>query len=273
MHFPVVTNVQHSSMQQPASEFEIINEPAGFEDPEEVTDYFSLTATSNTRLGRKTAQEDEITAPMILKRLTYPFVLCEVTVSADLQNDWDQGGLAIFAGGHPGQTRINQLRNPSLRRADILNGHRSNSGPMKWARVALEMNVGELNISTLVANPECGVDWASTPAFPSSHSDDLDSSIPSVRLKLERVGSDLWVWFMVPEAPMHLNSTSAPTPEAISRRWRKCREIINFFDPYSAKGGVWIGCYASRPVEADMVDDCPHHEDGLFVEFEDLEIL
>ncbi|KAK5309767.1 hypothetical protein LTR70_010013 [Exophiala xenobiotica] len=253
-------------MQRSESDFELLNTPPDFGQPEEATEYFSLTASSNTRLSRRSLVEDELTAPMVLQRKRQPFTLAEVTVSVDFQVDWDQGGLVIFLGGHPAQDRQFSRNSRSLRRPYIVVDPQLNRASHKWARVALEMTGGELCISTLVANPKCGVDWASTPAFPyipDVHAADIP--IPSLRLKLERVGADLWVWFMVPET--QFQAGYVPTPEFVSRQWRKCREIVNFFDEQSMKGDVWVGCYASRPIETE-----PEIE-SLFVEFEDLEIL
>ena len=248
-------------------DLEVLNPPADFEHPIDPNDYFSLTAAPNTRLGRRGADTDDITAPMALRRLRYPFVLCEVTVSIDFEADWDQGGLVIFAGGHPTfnprQTASRAQRGPYIVVDPSL--HR---GPEKWARVALELMAGELHVSTLVANRKCGADWASTPALLNSHT--RHALVTSTRLKLERVGFDLWIWYMVQD--VQSSDSTAPSPEVVSRQWRKCREVINFFDREVTKGGVWVGCYASRPIEADRSDD-RHPGNGLFAEFEDLTIL
>lgn len=271
MHIPVAPAARLPRIQLADTDYELVNVPIDHEQHEDVTEYFSLTARSNTRFGRRAPDENDITAPMLLKRLRYPFVLAEVTVSVDFQVDWDQGGLAIFAGGHPTHHQLNQLASRSLRRPYVVVDPSLRPGPSKWARVAFEVNAGEPNITTLVANPKCAVDWACTPAF--SYFDPAyleETSMPSIRLKLERVGSDLWVWFMVPSTVVM--STAAPTPAFISRQWRKCREIVNFFDPESSKGGFWVGCYASRPVDTEGLDTNLHNG-GLFVEFEDLEIL
>lgn len=266
MHIPVLERPRTPGMQRPVSRFELLNTPPDFEHLEEAPEYFSLTALSNTRLSRKSLVEDDLTAPMVLHRKRQLFTLAEVTVSVDFRVHWDQGGLAIFLGGHPAQNQRLSRGSHSLRRPYVVVDPQLNRASNKWARVALEMTAGELGVSTLVANPKCGVDWASTPAFPyvsNVHATDL--SMPSVRLKLERVGADLWVWFMIPET--QFQAGYVPTPEFVSRQWRKCREIVNFFDEQSMKGDVWVGCYASRPVEAE-----PDVE-SLFVEFEDLEIL
>lgn len=266
MHLPVQPASRPTRTAAPSTEYELLNPPRDFETPESVKEYFSLTAPSNSRLGRRSRLQDEVTAPMLIQRLRYPFVLCEVTVSADFQTEWDQGGLVIFAGGHPGQNMA-QFQRPG-RHPYVMVDPRLSRRPSKWARVALELVGGELTVSTLVANPRCAADWASTPAFPSVHPSEAgDMLTQRLRLKLERVGADLWIWFMHPE--FQDTYSAAPTPEAVRRRWRKCREVVDFFDIDVAKGDVWVGCYAGRPVEPD---DCCSGE-GLFVEFEDFEVL
>lgn len=257
------TAPRQPAMQLPGVDFEVINIPRDFQQPENATEYFSLTAFAETRISRATSSQDEITAPMVLKRLCYPFVVCEATVTTDFQLDWDQGGLVIFAGRHPVQ---HICRNAPPRQ--VTRNHTWRTVSSKWARVALELVAGEITISTLVANPDCDVDWASTPIFP--HSRPVDTLNPSVRLKLERVNQDLWIWYKVEDT--HYSTSSASTPESVSRQWRKCRQVVNFFDAISVKGGVWVGCYASRPIEADTAYGEPE-ENGLFVEFEDLTIL
>lgn len=265
MHVLAETARRIAAMQLPGNDFEILNAPHDFEQPEDIAEYFSLTALANTKLGRQSPSQDEITAPMVLKRLCYPFVVCEATVTTDFQIDWDQGGLVIFAGGHPLQQApsIRSLRTPHTAVPPI-----SSRRPLKWARIALELAAGEVNISTLVANPNCDIDWASTPIAPCSRPGLISN--PSIRLKLERVGHDLWVWYKVQD--IYYSPSHTPTPESVSRQWRKCRQIVNFFDITSVKGGVWVGCYASRPVQPELVHT-HSEENGLFVEFEDLTIL
>lgn len=253
-----------SAMQLPVNEFEILNAPHEFEQPEDFKEYFTLTALADTRLSRRSPLQDDITAPMVLKRLSYPFVVCEATVTTDFQTDWDQGGLVIFAGGHPTRP-VSQARSLRTRHSVL---HSSTYGSEKWARVALELIAGEVCISTLVANPNCDVDWASTPIAPCSRIGQISN--PSTRLKLERVGQDLWVWYKVQD--VYYSSSHSPTPESVSRQWRKCRQVVNFFDAASVKGGMWVGCYASRSVQSESLQGYAQ-ENGLFVEFEDLTIL
>lgn len=266
MHIATSPRRQRRRIPVRSPHFEILNAPADFDEPANPYEYFSLTAVSNTRLCRKTLTCDDLTAPMVVKRLRHQFVLCEVTVSGDFVNDWDQGGLVIFLGGHPANNQAPSTRFTNRQRYEVVDPQLTKPSA-KWARVALELSNGELCVSSLAANPGCGVDWASTPAFPHlSLAESSDLSMPSLRLKLERVGKDLWVWYMNPDS---WSPREEPTPDHVRRQWRKCREIVNFFDDENSKGDAFVGCFASRPVEAE--DD--HIQDGLFVEFEDLEIL
>lgn len=64
---------------------------------------FTLAAPPNTDLWRKPPSRDTSTAPILYTALRNPFIAAEVTVSADWELEWDQGGLVIFAGAPPGQ--------------------------------------------------------------------------------------------------------------------------------------------------------------------------
>lgn len=63
---------------------------------------FTLAAPPNTDLWRKPPSGDVSTAPILYTALRNPFIAAEVTVSADWELEWDQGGLVIFAGTPPG---------------------------------------------------------------------------------------------------------------------------------------------------------------------------
>ncbi|KAL6705461.1 hypothetical protein ACN47E_006726 [Coniothyrium glycines] len=64
---------------------------------------FTMAAPPNTDLWRKPPSRDTSTAPILYTALRHPFVAAEVTVSADWELEWDQGGLVIFAGAPSGQ--------------------------------------------------------------------------------------------------------------------------------------------------------------------------
>lgn len=81
-----------------------------FEQPENVTEYFALTAPPNSKIARRPMEEDEASTPMILTKLENTFILAEVTISADFEMDWDQGGLIVFAGCPPARPVIPQMQ-------------------------------------------------------------------------------------------------------------------------------------------------------------------
>lgn len=267
MHLHITeSNISRSSSND---DFHLFNVPKDYDQPEDITDYFSLSATSNTRLVCNQAGLDEASCPMILKRLRLPLILAEVTVSVEFrQLNFDQAGLVVFPDGLSSGVlpRSNNLRTGASR----WTCSRPMQGSSGFARVAFEICSGELMITTLVSRPSRGADWASTPATPYFEPEYLQgTSMPSIRLKLERVGNDLWMWFLVPDLDISLQF--APTPDAIRRQWRKCREVTDFFDQSPSKG-CWVGCYASRPLEAEASNVDPL-DDALFVEFEDLVLM
>ena len=233
-----------------------------FEQPEDISEYFSITAPSNSSLWRKPSSGDHVSAPMILTKLREPFILAEVTVTTEMDVEWDQAGLVLFAGMSTNQT----ISTPQRRR----NNHNIQPEPSngKWLKVGLGLSDEEVGVATAVAQPNCGPDWSFTPVFP-----DIDPEHPhmfrrsSLRLKLEKVGQDLWVWWRIPESHVVLNSYRSP--DEVSRDWRKARELSEFFEGIEVKSGIWVGPYASRPLEMDDGEG----KSELFVEFEDLEIL
>ena len=64
---------------------------------------FTLSAPPNTDLWRKPPGRDTSTAPILYTVLRQALTSAEVTISADWELEWDQGGLVIFAGAPPGQ--------------------------------------------------------------------------------------------------------------------------------------------------------------------------
>ena len=234
-----------------------------FEQPEDISEYFNLTAPANSTLWRKPSSGDDVSAPMILTRLQESFCLAEVTVTAEMEAEWDQAGLVIFVGMTPNQRAMSAPRlRPNQR------GYETQPG--KWLKVGLGLADEEVGVATAVAQPGCGPDWSFTPVFSA-----VDPKSPysfrrsSLRLKLERVGEDLWVWYRLPET--HPVSNTRPSPDEVSREWRKARELSEFFAgvDVNIKSGIWVGCYAGRPLEMDDGDG----NSELFVEFEELMIV
>ncbi|KMU77965.1 hypothetical protein CISG_06875 [Coccidioides immitis RMSCC 3703] len=130
-----------------------------------------------------------------------------------------------------------------------------------------------------------GPDWCSLrPLAPPN----VPTSITSLRIKLERIGHSLWVWYQIPGL---ISAQAERTPGAIGSSWRKLREVTWFFWGVEDKS-VHVGVYASRPANLSMestmwaarnggryvsgLDGGGGHggpANGLVVEFEDLEIF
>lgn len=262
-------------MSMDPSSFSLLNLPPDFELPT-CLDYFTLNAPPDTHIWRKPASRDTTTAPLIYTSLRHPFVIAEVTVTASWEMEWDQAGLVIFAGMPPGE---HAPPSPRLRHR-----HRGNvwdEPPMqaKWVKAGLEFTGGTLNASCTVATSPCGADWSLSPVLPGATPHEaLPLSMSSLRIKFERIGDSLWVWYRM---PCMSTSSSTPSPAAAGAEWRKVREVMGFFWGVEDKYVVWVGCYASRPMnfmpshswEADRGNGSDNERNGLLVEFEDLEIF
>ncbi|KAI9864143.1 MAG: hypothetical protein M1813_003460 [Trichoglossum hirsutum] len=264
---------------------------------------FTLSAPPNTDLWRKPPSRDTSTAPILYTALRSPFIAAEVTVSADWELEWDQGGLVIFAGAPPGRlpnpnnpspnpnpnssstagtslaaavgttttTTTNTSNNPATStstsastststtdssttqaqtqaQAQAQAQARHNEPPppylppppaSKWVKAGLEFYNNAPHASAVCAASD-GADWALAPLFPSSPTSSphpghpTHTPTPPLRVKLERVGHALWIWF------------STDPPGAAAMGWRKLREVTWFFWGVEDKA-VRVGVYASRP--------------------------
>ncbi|KAJ5560933.1 hypothetical protein N7535_009130 [Penicillium sp. DV-2018c] len=231
-----------------SSTFTTLNLPPTFELPQYM-EYFTLKAGPNTDLWRKPPNGETTTAPIIFTTLDHPFVVAEVTVSADWEQEWDQGGLVIFAGADP-HTLLTTETAP-------LRSSRIPHPPCKWVKAGMEFSSGTVNASSVSATAD-GADWCLSPLAqgqtgpgpgPGPRSGTV---IHSLRIKLERVGDALWIWYQVPIA-----SPYAVSPAAVGSTWKKLREVTWFFYGVDDKfGSAGMGS-----------------ADGLVVEFEDLEIF
>jgi len=203
---------------------------------------FTLWASPNTDLWRKTPARDTYTAPILYQRLRCRFTSAEVTICADWKLEWDQAGLVIFTGAPPG---------PS---GPAVTGNNGAPPPYslpssKWVKVGLEFYDESFNAMSVCATSD-GADWSRN-TLPSQQGANL-------RVKLERMGHALWVHY-----------------EDQRLGWKKIREISWFFWNVEDKS-VWVGVYASRPANPPVMQ----YEQGrgwdfdrnLCVEFEDLEI-
>ncbi|PWY69142.1 hypothetical protein BO70DRAFT_150526 [Aspergillus heteromorphus CBS 117.55] len=251
-----------------SSSFTALNLPSTFSLPP-CMDYFTLTAGPNTDLWRKPPNRDTATAPIVFTSLRNPFVVAEVTVTADCEMEWDQGGLVIFAGAAP-QSFPPDSSVP--RSSSSSSSSFSSQRPCKWVKAGMEFCSGVVNASSVSATAD-GADWCLSPlAVP----DRGPAAVHSLRIKLERIGHSLWIWYQVPSAVPF-----AMSPGAVSSSWKKLREVTWFFYGVEDKF-VHVGVYASRPHSLSRTGTmfgmmngsaADGSADGLMVEFEDLEIL
>ncbi|KAI9801115.1 MAG: hypothetical protein M1833_002983 [Piccolia ochrophora] len=286
-----------------SSSFTALNLPANSERPQWMGS-FALQAPPNTDLWRKPPSRDTSTAPILYTALRQPFVAAEVTVSADWELEWDQGGLVIFAGAPPGRPTpartnsapttttplsttttpasttthasppANQSPSPRAPPYTPQAQHQPRPAPpsyyapsppaSKWLKAGLEFYNGTPHASSVCATSD-GADWSLAPLSssspPSSSSITYPYSHPlshphhhyptELRVKLERVGYALWVWFEDPGTSTSSTSTTGTTthpsdPGATGGGWKKLREVTWFFWGVEDKA-VRVGVYASRP--------------------------
>jgi regulation of enolase protein 1 (concanavalin A-like superfamily) len=268
-------------MELEAEEYLAFNVDNEFEQPENVEEYFSLVAPHNTSISRKPSTPDVTNAPMVLKQVRQSFILAEVTVTLAPSMEFDQAGIVIFAGNS-----VDQIPVTPVQRAPVYHRRRSSDAEVgRWAKVGLEMAEGEVHVASTVANTPFGADWSSSARLAPRSSTDVYCGLAashSVKVKVERVGSSLWIWYntstlTTPQTPILSHADIAAlyrTPDNIASEWRKMREITGFFScpRNEVKWSVWVGCYASRPLTFEPAFSW-QRIDELFAEFEDLEIL
>ncbi|EGE04298.1 hypothetical protein TMEN_9043 [Trichophyton mentagrophytes] len=283
------------------STFTALNVPSGYTLPESL-EYFSLAARPDTDLWRKPPDRETSTAPILYTSLQRPFVLAEVTVTADWEMEWDQGGLVIFSGPPPGPRLIQPNNSNELVPTTVINLDNSNNsveageqqqqppqpppypdfnlGQGKWVKAGLEFSAGTVNASSVSATSD-GADWCLSPLAPPNQ----PTSITSLRIKLERIGHSLWVWYQIPPSSFSTDQESSHSPGSAAQSWRKLREVTWFFWGVEDKS-VHIGVYACRPANISISstmwaarnggqyfhDNSPS-PNSLVVDFEDLEIF
>lgn len=114
----------------------------------------------------------------------------------------------------------------------------------KWVKAGIEYRDGGCVASSVSAGTD-GADWSLI---------ELPSGQYDLRVRFERMGDSLWVWF-----------------EDGMGDWKKLREINWFFWGVEEKNNsLRVGVYASRPV--DLPFERGRQQDNLVVEFEGLEI-
>lgn len=259
---------------------------------------FTLAAPPNTDLWRKPPSRDTSTAPVLYTALRNPFIAAEVTVSADWELEWDQGGLVIFAGAPPGQvtstatistetpgvvsislnssTAVPTTTSPTHHRRrsassripmpEPTSGHqppRSHSPPPAYVAPAPASKWVKVGLE--FCNNAC---HATSVVANSEGADWSLTSLPAyhahrldLRVKIERIGYALWVWY-----------------EDEMLGWKKLREVTWFFWGVEDKA-VRVGVYASRPANFGVSMFDSQNGGGnvgmrnLCVEFEGLEIF
>lgn len=225
-------------------------------------DYFTLTAPPGTEIWREPGKPDIVSAPLVHTALREPLIVAEVTITANWEMEWDQAGLIIVTGQGPDEREdpdAYAYRREGLRR--------------RWVKAGLEFSMGILHVATTVAISPSGADLSMATLPGSSRDVQHALPLPSVRIKLERMGNALWIWYH------QQGSTWCATSAEASSDWTKVREIAGFFWGLDRKTGVWIGCYASRPTLGTWDSDTTggwredDSSDGLWVEFEDLDII
>jgi len=219
---------------------------------------FKLSAPPNTDLWRKPPSRDTSTAPILYTALRNPFIAAEVTVSADWELEWDQGGLVIFAGAPPGRIGGATAQAATTAAAAQVGGAPPAYVPpapvSKWVKVGLEFCNNACHATSVCATSE-GADWSLT-ALPPHHARRSD-----LRVKIERIGYALWIWYQD-----EING------------WKKLREVTWFFWGVEDKA-VRVGVYASRPANFGPTQYERRHggpsvgQRNLCVEFEGLEIF
>lgn len=243
-------------------QFHIVNRPDDFTVPHDPEVFFTLNAKSVTKLGRTDTpwvSQNEFTAPILCKPLRQPFVLAEVTIQARFEQLGDQAGIAIFLEPVSRQNGSRRISNGRLHLP---------ASSTSWARVALERLQNHLAITTLVRSAQPFHDQRVSTPFPQSEplAREHDYEV-QVRLKLEKVGHALWAWYKVLSEDE--DNEHDLTPEDVSRQWKRCDELADFFTGPWEKANVVVGCYASRPLTTTFSGI----DSKLTVEFHELDIL
>ncbi|CAI6337305.1 unnamed protein product [Periconia digitata] len=243
--------------------------PLNFDNEAPVPEYmgsFTLAAPPNSDLWRKPPSRDTSTAPILYTALRTPFIAAEVTVSADWELEWDQGGLVIFAGAPPGRvaTSIAPQSNPHPPTADIILSDSTNVpspavsiAPAPPALTATpNAGLATESLSNVARGPpppymppapaskwvKVGLEFCNGACHATSvvaTSDGADWALTTLpphharrsdlRVKIERIGYALWIWY-----------------EDDVSGWKKLREVTWFFWGVEDKA-VRVGVYASRP--------------------------
>ena len=246
---------------------------------------FALSAPPNTDLWRKPPGHDTSTAPILYTVLRQALTSAEVTISADWELEWDQGGLVIFAGTPPGQVvstssqqvglpRQSELRftNQEQEDAEGQRSYHTQQQQQHWQHsiVSREGQQGHegyhahsndppppsYNTSHILSkwvkvgieyrNGEC---WATSVCATAEGADWAATSLPpSVTHRRElrvRLERIGYALWLWYEVDSPAVRHGAPATE-----WRKLREFTGFFYAVEDKA-VRVGVWACRPAYLD----------------------
>ena len=225
------------------SSFTALNVPRHLILPQDMSS-FSLHALPNTDLWRKPPRGETSTAPMVYTALRQRFVSAEVTVSAEWELEWDQGGLVIFAGAPPGHVAARPASTPAVTPGpDTLPPYATAAWPAsRWVKAGLEYSQGTPHLSSTCATSH-GCDCALTPLSSlTSCGSPQRQQASHARIKLERVGFALCIYVWKEEG------SRVGAADDAAANWAKLRELTSFFWDVEDKA-VRVGVYASRPAD------------------------
>ncbi|KAF2678105.1 hypothetical protein K458DRAFT_141068 [Lentithecium fluviatile CBS 122367] len=272
---------------------------------------FSLAAPPNTDLWRKPPSRDTSTAPILYTALRNPFIAAEVTVSADWELEWDQGGLVIFSGAPPGRAAV----------ATTITPEPANEG------TSTSTSTPTSTTQTLPTGPSNSAAISTNPSAPAAQTPNMQSAgqqpnsvtqtqrqreapppymAPAPASKWVKVGlefcngachatsvvatSDGADWALTALPPHHARRSDLRVKierigyalwvwyEDEVSGWKKLREVTWFFWGVEDKA-VRVGVYASRPANFGSSMYERRHGGGhptprnLCVDFEGLEIF
>jgi regulation of enolase protein 1 (concanavalin A-like superfamily) len=244
----------------PSVHFQSLNIPE--EDVPKDISSFTLDARPQTNLWRRPPGTDTSTAPLLFRRLRFPFVSAEVTVYADWVMEWDQAGLVLFVGEPcsnnpsvpstefpPIPVGNNPSARPPMTSEDVLPPYPTPNSS-KWVKFGLEYS-NNICFASVTRSTDHGCDWslAALPHYQSERDD--------LRVKFERIGIALWLYYYDQ-----------------LKGWQRLREISDFFYGVDNKN-IRAGVYASRPANFDSPFNTQVNERmsrDLRVVFDDLRI-
>jgi regulation of enolase protein 1 (concanavalin A-like superfamily) len=265
---------------------------------------FSLAAPPNTDLWRKPPSRDTSTAPILYTALRNPFIAAEVTVSADWELEWDQGGLVIFSGAPPGRVAVATTITPEI--SDDGTSSTSQSPPMglsNSAAVATNPSAAAAHIPSMQSAGQQASSVTQAQREPEAPPPYMPPAPASkwVKVGLEFCNgachatsvvatSDGADWALTALPPHHARRSDLRVKierigyalwvwyEDEVSGWKKLREVTWFFWGVEDKA-VRVGVYASRPANFGSSMYEMRHGGGmpsprnLCVDFEGLEIF